>query len=638
MINDFPIFQIFAPLGVSAAFGLAANALWWKLTKRSDLDQPLQARVFPRTYLPSPIVLKRQCRLLFIILSLFLVVPVWQAISVLLDPKPHAWIATVIISVTLLPFFLLMGWMLIKVITSKVTLEPDRLAVATRFGQKEILREEIAGIRLEQAAFPAIEGTKLAWLGQKGAVKLVSSTSDKRSLLVPCGIETDATLDAWLGNLTALDNASETASTPTQGTSISEASAQLPGTKKKFVFPFMTTALLLVLVVVFIGESMFAIATDGGKFHPSTQSLLAFGSLNKTMVVQQGQWFRIVAAMFLHQNWFHLLMNGIVLLFMGMLLEKQLGGTWLLALFVVSGIGGSFMSLLLNPPTTASVGASGAIMGLMTAAFVLTSRRPRGNARFQMRSGILRLLIPALLPGASKMHVDIAAHLGGAITGAMLGILLLMTWRRDLPEPKFRRLAMGLVVVGFLTLSVGLGSGLATVYTMRADAAQSDAAALADLDRALKLDPKLVDAYNMRGVIRFTQGQYDLAADDFRASVDIAPDWIYNAILLHLSLARVGVDDRDELARNASRVDLQKWPGPMLGLLSGRAPFRGLAISNFGKNKNEICEASFYGGEFERLNGHAEYAMELVRQAADTCPSDFIEGKLAKAELARLGH
>ena len=89
--------------------------------------------------------------------------------------------------------------------------------------------------------------------------------------------------------------------------------------------------------------------------------LLAFGA-NFGPLVRAGEWWRLVASMFLHGSWLHLLLNGYALFVLGRNVEAFYGRWKLLALFLGSGIAGGVASgLLPNPP---SVGASGGIFGV----------------------------------------------------------------------------------------------------------------------------------------------------------------------------------------------------------------------------------------------------------------------------------
>jgi rhomboid protease GluP len=232
-------------------------------------------------------------------------------------------------------------------------------------------------------------------------------------------------------------------------------------TPKKLKIPIVTLILLAVLIAVYIAETLSAVAPtlDGLKTNGSI--LILLGGVNRTVVIDDGQWFRLVTAIFLHGNILHLLMNGIVLLFCGTALEIKIGRAWYLALFTVSGLAGSGMSLALNDPNNVSVGASGAIMGVLAGTFVVTFRDPDEYQRSRERFAVLRLLIPALVPRAAGQHIDVAAHMGGAIAGAMLATVIIFIWKKEASRPKFGRVAMAIPLLALLVLLIGLISSIA---------------------------------------------------------------------------------------------------------------------------------------------------------------------------------
>ena len=103
----------------------------------------------------------------------------------------------------------------------------------------------------------------------------------------------------------------------------------------------------------------------------------------------------------------------------GAVLENVIGRAWFAAVFAVSGVGGALMSLLINPQSLISVGASGAIMGLFAAAFSVSYRYAPGSPmRGFLQSGSLRILIPSLIlplfDGLFGQRIDFAAHIGGS--------------------------------------------------------------------------------------------------------------------------------------------------------------------------------------------------------------------------------
>ncbi len=230
--------------------------------------------------------------------------------------------------------------------------------------------------------------------------------------------------------------------------------------------PWLTFLILAVLVAVFVGEQRFALDPTGRLLQPGNGTLLALGGLNRTVTLSNAEWYRLFAAPLLHLDISHLVFNGIALLMAGFLLERLVGRLWFFALFVLGALGGSLMSLALNPGTITSVGASGAIMGLFAAAFTSSFRLPAGTkARWWTQIGSVRVLIPSLLPLAttSEITIDYGAHFGGALSGALVALLLIRTWPDTARWPRFRPLAAGVAIAG-LVLFVASSAAVASHY------------------------------------------------------------------------------------------------------------------------------------------------------------------------------
>jgi rhomboid protease GluP len=206
--------------------------------------------------------------------------------------------------------------------------------------------------------------------------------------------------------------------------------------------PWLTYAILLTLAGVYVSELVYAV-NPSRDLAPSVQTLVALGGLNKTILLSRHEWYRICTAPFLHGGLLHLLSNGIALFFAGGFLERQLGRFWYFSIFALGACGGACLSLAANPPDVTSVGASGAIMTLFVILFIGSFRLQDGPQRKRVQVESLRILIPSLLSivAPSGMHIDINAHLGGALTGVVLGLLLLKFWPQNLPAPPYQRFA-----------------------------------------------------------------------------------------------------------------------------------------------------------------------------------------------------
>jgi len=135
-------------------------------------------------------------------------------------------------------------------------------------------------------------------------------------------------------------------------------------------------------------------------------------------IALDGEWFRLVSSMFLHAGWLHIAFNMYVLYILGSPLERVLGHGRFLTLYMLSGIGGSVASYWFSAVNTLSVGASGAIFGLMAAWIVIGRRLDRDVTQ------ILFLLAINVVLGFVIAGIDWRAHLGGAVTGAVVGLIL----------------------------------------------------------------------------------------------------------------------------------------------------------------------------------------------------------------------
>jgi membrane associated rhomboid family serine protease len=138
------------------------------------------------------------------------------------------------------------------------------------------------------------------------------------------------------------------------------------------------------------------------------------------MGVAVGQWYRIFTGGFLHAGLLHLAMNMLLLYLIGSQLESMLGRARYLALYVACLVAGSFGVLLVSP-TTPTIGASGAVFGLMGAA-VIAQRRAGIDV---WRNGIGGLVVINLLLTFANPGISKGAHLAGLAGGVIIGALVL---------------------------------------------------------------------------------------------------------------------------------------------------------------------------------------------------------------------
>jgi rhomboid protease GluP len=159
-------------------------------------------------------------------------------------------------------------------------------------------------------------------------------------------------------------------------------------------------------------------------------ALTAHGA-NYGPAIRAGEYWRLVTSMFLHGSILHLALNAWALYQIGALCELLVGSPKMLLVYFATGIAGSLVSAWFS--AVPSVGASGAIFGLLGALIAFLLRR-RGTLTAQGKSILMQLVFWAVINvffGFSTPGIDNSAHLGGCAAGLLLGFLL--PERRQLP-------------------------------------------------------------------------------------------------------------------------------------------------------------------------------------------------------------
>ena len=160
-------------------------------------------------------------------------------------------------------------------------------------------------------------------------------------------------------------------------------------------------------------------------------SLYAIGGLDVFTVLVKKEYWRIITAMFLHSGTSHLFSNMIILFFMGSIIEKEVGHVKYALLYFLSGIGGNILSLLTQVMTndlSYSVGASGAVFGLDGAllAMIFFWHRKLLDAT---PSRVIIMILLSVYSGFTSENIDNAAHIGGLVTGFVIGCVLCLIQR-----------------------------------------------------------------------------------------------------------------------------------------------------------------------------------------------------------------
>ncbi|MDP2013554.1 MAG: rhomboid family intramembrane serine protease, partial [Actinomycetota bacterium] len=142
-------------------------------------------------------------------------------------------------------------------------------------------------------------------------------------------------------------------------------------------------------------------------------------------IAANGDYWSLLTSAFLHGSILHIAFNMYVLFVMGPTLERVLGHARFAVLYLLSALGGAMASYSFSEINTVSVGASGAIFGLM-GAFVVAGRRLRYDI-----TQVLVLLAINLAFGFIQPNVDWRAHLGGLVVGALVAAIFVFAPRRN---------------------------------------------------------------------------------------------------------------------------------------------------------------------------------------------------------------
>lgn len=187
----------------------------------------------------------------------------------------------------------------------------------------------------------------------------------------------------------------------------------------KKLYDICNKAFVILNVLVFVVLELLG-DTESGAF------MFAHGAMFPEAVLRDQEWYRLVTCMFVHFGIRHLGNNMLILFFLGEYLERTLGHLKYVVLYLLSGLGGSVLSMaymVYSGDYAVSGGASGAIFGVIGGLLYIVIQNKGKLAHLTAK----RLIIMAALSlyyGFTATGVDNLAHLGGFICGFLLAALL----------------------------------------------------------------------------------------------------------------------------------------------------------------------------------------------------------------------
>jgi rhomboid protease GluP len=196
-----------------------------------------------------------------------------------------------------------------------------------------------------------------------------------------------------------------------------------------------------------------------GLWHSHDGVQLAWGA-NFGPATEDGEWWRLATAMFLHFGLVHLAVNMWALWDAGRLVERLYGPIRLLAVYLASGLAGNLLSLIAHGDRAVSGGASGAIFGVYGAllVFLWRERREIHPVEFRWLFGGAAVFSAVTIGfGLALAGIDNAAHIGGLVSGTLVGAALARPLSAGSPVPgSVRWLAGGVFLLAVIALVVAI--------------------------------------------------------------------------------------------------------------------------------------------------------------------------------------
>ncbi|XP_073276937.1 RHOMBOID-like protein 1 isoform X1 [Primulina huaijiensis] len=227
----------------------------------------------------------------------------------------------------------------------------------------------------------------------------------------------------------------------------------------------------------FMGRFSFQPFSENPLLGPSSSALEKMGALDVGKVVHKHEGWRLMTCIWLHGGIFHLLANMLGLLVIGVGLEQEFGFVRIGLIYLISGLGGSLLSALFIQ-TNISVGASGALFGLLGG--MLSELITNWSIYVNKVAAFLTLVLIIAINLALGIlpHVDNFAHIGGFLSGFLLGFVFLIrpqfgwvTQRYASPgysstpsSPKFKAYQCILWLVSLILLIVGITVGMVILF------------------------------------------------------------------------------------------------------------------------------------------------------------------------------
>lgn len=289
-----------------------------------------------------------------------------------------------------------------------------------------------------------------------------------------------------------------------------------------------TFALLGINIAVFV----VMVASGVSLIDPDMQKVLPWGA-DYGPYTLSGQYWRLITSMFVHFGIIHIFGNMWCLWSLGRLAERLLGALSVIGIYLLTGVGASLLSLSWDPMRV-SAGASGAIFGiagaLITTLYYGKHNLPQESVR-RLLGYVVRFSILNLLFGL-RGHVDNMAHLGGLVTGLLIGLFLARTFTSSVEEQSPQRrtiMAVSTLVILVLCVPIAKAKSYAVEFG-KAQLAFDRKDYKATVEHMQKYTIERPDddyGHAVLGASFQTLGRFDDAVREYERGLALNPDYHY---------------------------------------------------------------------------------------------------------------
>jgi membrane associated rhomboid family serine protease/cytochrome c-type biogenesis protein CcmH/NrfG len=354
-----------------------------------------------------------------------------------------------------------------------------------------------------------------------------------------------------------------------------------------------------------------------------------------------GEWWRLLTYMFLHGGAMHIFFNMWCLWDLGRLSESLYGRWTFAGIYLITGVSGGLASIAWNPRVL-SVGASGAIFGLagaLIASFYLGEfSLPRvaisGTLRSLVIFAVFNLGFGQLFGG-----IDNACHIGGLVSGLVLGALI----ARLAPQPDAplrRATVVGVVVLGLLAAGFGVRQWRGGPMRMARAFQETKGDPVARLQAVIKQQPNLVPAHFALAQAYLAGDQYLEAEAEFKRVIELEPGNLearFDLGLVYLTEKRL--DEAKSAFMQIQAQDPNSAEGHYgLGLVLAAQQNHSAAIDEFKKAAPDTHVSGVYfemGNSYAKLNRYDDAIKAYLNEKEKSGDSADIENALADAYQAK---